>query len=128
MRGLEYRLNAIWYAGVPVPWVLRLLARIYAAGMAWRSPISVQPLPVPIIVVGNFTAGGTGKTPAIIALVDDLKATGYTPGVVSRGYGRSAGEPLPCPGRAGHGAVGGRGCNGLSPCHDVAHRSPRAPG
>lgn len=94
MRGLESRLNAVWYAGAPAPWVLRVLARIYAAGMAWRRPITAQRLPVPIIVVGNFTAGGTGKTPVIIALVDYLKAAGYTPGVVSRGYGRSGSGPI----------------------------------
>lgn len=94
MRGLESRLNAIWYAGAPVPWMLRLLARIYSAAMALRSPITVQPSPAPIIVVGNFTSGGTGKTPVIIALVDYLKAAGYAPGVVSRGYGRSESGPV----------------------------------
>jgi tetraacyldisaccharide 4'-kinase len=94
MRGLESRLNAIWYAGAPAPWVLSVLARIYAAGMAWRSPITAQRLPVPIIVVGNFTVGGTGKTPVIIALVDYLKTAGHTPGVVSRGYGRSGSGPV----------------------------------
>lgn len=94
MRGLESRLNAIWYAGAPAPWVLRVLAKIYAAAIAWRSPVTAQALPVPIIVVGNFTAGGTGKTPVIIALVDYLKATGYSPGVVSRGYGRNGSGPV----------------------------------
>lgn len=94
MRGLESRLNAIWYAGAPVPWVLRVMARVYAAGSAWRRKGPATPLPVPVIVVGNFTAGGTGKTPVIIALVDYLKAAGHVPGVVSRGYGRSGSEPV----------------------------------
>jgi tetraacyldisaccharide 4'-kinase len=49
---------------------------------------------VPVVVVGNFTAGGTGKTPVIIALVDYLKAAGHAPGVVSRGYGRSGTAPV----------------------------------
>lgn len=47
---------------------------------SWRSPI-------PVVVVGNITVGGTGKTPLVLFLLEQLQAQGYKPGIISRGYG-----------------------------------------
>lgn len=76
-------------------WVLLPLSGIYWFLLAIRSLlyrrgiIKTHKALVPVIVVGNITAGGTGKTPAVIWLVNELRARGFTPGVVSRGYGGS---------------------------------------
>ena len=48
--------------------------------------------PVPVLVVGNVVAGGVGKTPVVLALLDHLKTRGWQPGVVSRGYGRATND------------------------------------
>jgi len=56
----------------------------------WRGWRARTRLSVPVIVVGNLTVGGSGKTPLVIWLVETLRAAGYQPGVISRGYGGSA--------------------------------------
>jgi tetraacyldisaccharide 4'-kinase len=83
-----------WYDGSAVPFAARLLAPLYAGVVAVRRALyrrrwlKRHALPVPVIVVGNVTAGGTGKTPLTIALVQRLREAGWKPGVASRGYGR----------------------------------------
>ena len=53
---------------------------------------AVEHFQFPIIVIGNLTVGGTGKTPLTIWAVEHLKNAGYSPGVISRGYGRRVAE------------------------------------
>ncbi len=83
-----------WFSDRAPPWHARALSRIYGAlvGMRLRlyraGLLRSQRLRVPVIVVGNVTVGGTGKTPLTIALVQRLVDAGYAPGVASRGYGR----------------------------------------
>lgn len=64
-------------------------------------------LPVPVIVIGNVVVGGAGKTPVSIAVIEHLQQAGWSPGLVSRGYGRSSqGLKIAQPGEADPGDVG----------------------
>jgi tetraacyldisaccharide 4'-kinase len=91
-------LEKIWYRNQPPPAWLLPLAWLYgavAAGVAARCRAAAVRLPVPVIVVGNISVGGTGKTPFVLWLVQRLSERGWRPGVVSRGYGgRAPSYPL----------------------------------
>jgi tetraacyldisaccharide 4'-kinase len=62
--------------------VVRIRRFLYRKGI-----LKTHTLPVPVIIVGNITVGGTGKTPLIVWLADLLVEAGYKPGIISRGYG-----------------------------------------
>ncbi|WP_062307857.1 tetraacyldisaccharide 4'-kinase [Polynucleobacter sinensis] len=73
----------------PLSWLYGLINRgldlIYDLGFTSRKPQAV-----PVIIVGNIRVGGTGKTPIVIALAERLARMGWTPGIISRGYGASS--------------------------------------
>lgn len=78
--------NKLYLLLLPFSWLYGLIVLI----RCWLYKISIfqsWKAPVPVIVVGNLTVGGNGKTPVVIYLVEQLKQRGYRVGVVSRGYG-----------------------------------------
>jgi tetraacyldisaccharide 4'-kinase len=85
-------LESVWYGGRAVPFWLAALERVYRGGLwlrRWlfrKRVFEVRRLPVPVIVVGNLTVGGTGKTPVVSWLVRELAQRGWRPGVAMRGY------------------------------------------
>ncbi|MEP7058028.1 MAG: tetraacyldisaccharide 4'-kinase [Caldimonas sp.] len=93
MPGWSQRLQRAWTARGPLAAALLPLALVYGVLSAVRRIsyrlgwLRVERLSVPVIVVGNLVAGGAGKTPTVLALVELLRRHRYTPGIVSRGYG-----------------------------------------
>jgi len=89
------RLDHYWYSQNPVAWVMLpfswlfctvAVLRRFAYAKGWLTSQSVG---APVVIVGNISVGGTGKTPLIIGLCEYLAQKGFNPGVVSRGYGAS---------------------------------------
>lgn len=84
-----YRLSWLSVALLPLAALFRLAASLRR--LAYRiGVLRSERLPVPVIVVGNITAGGTGKTPLTLWLCGILQEQGFKPGIVSRGYGARA--------------------------------------
>ncbi|MDH5357772.1 MAG: tetraacyldisaccharide 4'-kinase [Gammaproteobacteria bacterium] len=85
-----------WYHPHPVRWILSPLSGLYCLLIWVRQQLyclgifKQHQLSVPVIIVGNISVGGTGKTPFVIWLAKRLQQAGYRPGIVSRGYGGKA--------------------------------------
>ncbi|MCK5091723.1 MAG: tetraacyldisaccharide 4'-kinase, partial [Gammaproteobacteria bacterium] len=86
------RLENYWYKKNPLPNLLLpfswlFCALVYLRRKAYATGLfKTHKVIVPVIVVGNITVGGSGKTPLVIWMVEFLKSVGYYPGIVSRGY------------------------------------------
>jgi tetraacyldisaccharide 4'-kinase len=90
-------LNRIWYERVSPPWWLIPASLIYGAVSGSRRYLygkrvrRTARLARPVVIVGNLSVGGTGKTPLVCWLVARLAERGFKPGVVTRGYGGTSG-------------------------------------
>jgi len=95
MHGLQrhwYRITPLHLLLLPVSLLFQLLVAIRR--LLFRSGIlSSVKLPLPVIIVGNITVGGTGKTPFTLWLAEQLLADGWHPGIISRGFGGSGSKP-----------------------------------
>lgn len=92
---IELRLRGLWYRQqlalaliplLPLSWLFRLIVCL-RHGLYRYGVLRSYCLPVPVIVIGNLTVGGSGKTPLVLWLVERLHEQGWRPGIISRGYG-----------------------------------------
>lgn len=82
--------NTLWQILLkPLSWLFAAISHLrqYLYQSGW---LKTYHLAVPVVVVGNINVGGTGKTPLVIWLAEQLQLAGYTPGIISRGYGGKA--------------------------------------
>lgn len=98
MSAVERYFNRLWYDDSWQQWLFWPISKVTEAVVKRkrqryaRHPPS--PLPVPVVVIGNLSVGGTGKTPLLLHLIDALRKRGLKVGVISRGYGGHAHYPL----------------------------------
>ncbi len=89
-------IDSLWYGKNPCAWLLWPFSLAFKGVTSLRRALYTNGIlsqyssSVPVIVVGNLSVGGNGKTPLVIYLVEELKKRGFNPGVVSRGYGGHA--------------------------------------
>ncbi len=92
LQGTWYRLSLLHILLVPLALVFGIFAAVrralYRAGV-----LRAVRLPVPVVIVGNISVGGTGKTPLVIWLAGALRERGLQPGVICRGYLGTARDP-----------------------------------
>ncbi len=88
-----------WYRITPLHLILFPISLVFRLLSAWRRELYLSgfltshQMLLPVIVIGNITVGGTGKTPLTLALAQQLIERGWHPLIVSRGYGRSSPKP-----------------------------------
>jgi len=94
----EWQRNSPWQLLLrPLSWLFQLLVSIRRFAFR-RGLLASTRLSVPVLVVGNITVGGSGKTPLVLALALRLREAGYRPGIITRGYRpRSAAGARPPP-------------------------------
>jgi len=91
-----------WYQPQPIRWLLAPLSALYRIIIFIRKKayelgfFKQFHAGVPTIIVGNISVGGTGKTPFVIWLAKQLQAAGYSPGIISRGYGGTSNTAPQC--------------------------------
>lgn len=97
-RHSQNLIQSVWYEDSAAYWLLLPLSWLFA-GLVFvrrklyeRGVLRSVSAKVPVVIVGNITVGGTGKTPVTIWLARQLKERGMQPGIVSRGYGGSIGR------------------------------------
>ena len=95
LSGIAQRLPRLWYRRrlavallplIPISWLFSLIVGLRYRMFRCRVLRSYR-LRVPVVIVGNLTVGGSGKTPLVLWLVERLREQGRRPGIISRGYG-----------------------------------------
>ena len=79
-----YRPNSWSRVLLPLSWLFCLVANARRRHLEAKAGSAIG---VPVVVVGNISVGGTGKTPLLLSIIEAFKQQGYRPGVISRGYG-----------------------------------------